>query len=126
MITFNYVSQNLSLYFLSINFQLEYTIAQQTNEIRTLKDKLSSHDAAARRTVATLQNELKVRVDQVHTQVLKLDGPCNKISLLVLMFDGPCKKYSCFYLWGGGGLDKNMHVLVQFDNFLIGCFSLLY
>lgn len=110
MITFNYVSQNLSLYFLSINFQLEYTIAQQTNEIRTLKDKLSSHDAAARRTVATLQNELKVRVDQVHTQVLKLDGPCNKISLLVLMFDGPCKKYSCFYLWGGGGLDKNMHV----------------
>lgn len=45
--------------------ELEYTIAQQTNEIRTLKDKLASHDAAARRTVATLQNELKVRVDQV-------------------------------------------------------------
>lgn len=45
--------------------ELEYTIAQQTNEIRTLKDKLASHDAAARRTVATLQNELKFRVDQV-------------------------------------------------------------
>lgn len=50
---------------LFIGFQLEYTIAQQTNEIRTLKEKLASHDAAARRTVATLQNELKVRVDQV-------------------------------------------------------------
>ncbi|XP_062605238.1 coiled-coil domain-containing protein 186-like, partial [Saccostrea cucullata] len=45
--------------------ELEYTIAQQTNEIRTVKDKLTSHDAAAKRTVAALQNELKVRVDQV-------------------------------------------------------------
>ncbi|XP_056005824.1 coiled-coil domain-containing protein 186-like isoform X2 [Ostrea edulis] len=45
--------------------ELEYTIAQQNNDVRTLKDKLASHDAAAKRTVAALQNELKVRVDQV-------------------------------------------------------------
>lgn len=48
--------------------ELEYTIAQQTNEIRGLKDKLSSHDAAAKRAIATLQQEMKVRVEQVQKQ----------------------------------------------------------
>ena len=50
---------------LSFVFQLEYTIAQQQAEIRGLKDKLSSHDAAAKRAIAALQNEMKARVDQV-------------------------------------------------------------
>jgi len=45
--------------------QLEYTIAQQTNEIKGFKDKLSSHDASAKRAIATLQGEMKLRVDQV-------------------------------------------------------------
>ncbi|XP_053407358.1 coiled-coil domain-containing protein 186-like isoform X2 [Mercenaria mercenaria] len=48
--------------------ELEYTIAQQTNEIRGLKDKLSSHDGAAKRAIATLQHEMKIRVDQVTKQ----------------------------------------------------------
>ncbi|KAJ8317463.1 hypothetical protein KUTeg_005367 [Tegillarca granosa] len=45
--------------------ELEYTIAQQQNEIRALKDKLSSHDTAAKRAISTLQGELKIRIDQV-------------------------------------------------------------
>ncbi|KAK3094711.1 hypothetical protein FSP39_005307 [Pinctada imbricata] len=45
--------------------ELEYTISQQQNEIRLTKEKLQSHDTAAKRAVAALQNELKVRVDQV-------------------------------------------------------------
>ncbi|KAL4231722.1 hypothetical protein ACF0H5_009298 [Mactra antiquata] len=48
--------------------ELEYTITQQTNEIRSLKDKLSSHDGAAKRAIATLQNEMKLRVEQVTKQ----------------------------------------------------------
>lgn len=45
--------------------QLESTVAQQQDEIKVLKDKLVSHDSAARKAVTTLQNELKSRVDQV-------------------------------------------------------------
>ncbi|XP_064600345.1 coiled-coil domain-containing protein 186-like isoform X2 [Liolophura sinensis] len=45
--------------------ELEYTISQQQNEIRGLKDKICSHDTAAKRAVMSLQNELKLRVDQV-------------------------------------------------------------
>ena len=47
------------------DFQLEYTIAQQQAEVRGLKDKLSSHDSAAKRAIAALQNEMKLRIDQV-------------------------------------------------------------
>ncbi|CAG5124765.1 unnamed protein product, partial [Candidula unifasciata] len=45
--------------------KLENTIAQQQEEIKALKDKLVSHDSAAKRAVTTLQNELKSRVDQI-------------------------------------------------------------
>ncbi|XP_060584816.1 coiled-coil domain-containing protein 186-like isoform X2 [Ruditapes philippinarum] len=48
--------------------ELEYTIAQQTNEIRGLKDKLSSHDSAAKRAIATLQHEMRLRIDKVTKQ----------------------------------------------------------
>ena len=47
-------------------FQLEYTISQQQQEIRGLRDKLSSHDAAAKRAINGLQTEMKLRIDQVH------------------------------------------------------------
>ena len=46
-------------------FQLENLLAQQQHEVKTTKDKLASHDAAAKRAVSVLQNELKLRVDQV-------------------------------------------------------------
>ncbi|XP_046358546.2 coiled-coil domain-containing protein 186-like isoform X1 [Haliotis rufescens] len=58
-------TRNPDDYYLPQIKELEYTIAQQQNEMRGLKDKLSSHDNAAKRAVSTLQNELKVRVDQV-------------------------------------------------------------
>lgn len=45
--------------------ELEYTIAQQQTEIRQLKDKLTSHDGAAKRAIATLQSEMKARMDQI-------------------------------------------------------------
>ncbi|KAL3865172.1 hypothetical protein ACJMK2_006790 [Sinanodonta woodiana] len=45
--------------------ELEYTIAQQQTEIRVMKEKLASHDASAKRAIVTLQNEVKLRVDQV-------------------------------------------------------------
>ena len=46
--------------------QMEATIAQQTKELIQTKDKLASHDAAAKRAVQTLQTELKKRVDEVN------------------------------------------------------------
>ena len=45
--------------------QLERTISKQDAEVRHVKEKLTSHDAAAKRAVATLQDQLKLRVDQV-------------------------------------------------------------
>ena len=45
---------------------MEETIAQQTKELIQTKDKLASHDAAAKRAVQTLQTELKKRVDEVN------------------------------------------------------------
>ncbi len=45
--------------------QLERTISKQDAEVRHVKEKLTSHDAAAKRAVATLQEQLKLRVDQV-------------------------------------------------------------
>ncbi|XP_060063579.1 LOW QUALITY PROTEIN: coiled-coil domain-containing protein 186-like [Ylistrum balloti] len=45
--------------------ELEFTIAQQQNEVRGLRDKLASHDAAAKKCIAGLQTEMKHRVDQV-------------------------------------------------------------
>ncbi|KAK3610428.1 hypothetical protein CHS0354_016605 [Potamilus streckersoni] len=45
--------------------ELEYTIAQQQTEIRGMKEKLASHDASAKRAIVTLQNEVRLRVDQV-------------------------------------------------------------
>lgn len=44
--------------------ELEKTIAQQGAEIKNLTEKLYTHDAAAKRTVLSLQNEMKARVDQ--------------------------------------------------------------
>ncbi|RUS71226.1 hypothetical protein EGW08_021007 [Elysia chlorotica] len=44
--------------------ELEKTIAQQGAEIKTLTEKLYTHDTAAKRTVLSLQNEMKARVDQ--------------------------------------------------------------
>ncbi|XP_059144837.1 coiled-coil domain-containing protein 186-like isoform X3 [Physella acuta] len=45
--------------------ELEKTIAQQEKDLKLLKEKLSSHDNAAKRTISALQNELKSRVEQV-------------------------------------------------------------
>lgn len=45
--------------------ELEFTISQQQNDIRGLRDKLASHDAAAKKCIAGLQTEMKHRVDQV-------------------------------------------------------------
>nr|KAG5700621.1 hypothetical protein BaRGS_015451 [Batillaria attramentaria] len=45
--------------------ELEYTISQQQMEIRQLKEKLTQHDGAARRAIATLQSEMKARIDQI-------------------------------------------------------------
>ncbi|KAL5022505.1 hypothetical protein ScPMuIL_001660 [Solemya velum] len=45
--------------------ELEFTIARQQAEIRSVKEKLASHDAAAKRAVSTLQHECKLRLDQV-------------------------------------------------------------
>ncbi|XP_033757517.1 coiled-coil domain-containing protein 186-like isoform X2 [Pecten maximus] len=45
--------------------ELEFTIAQQQNDVRGLRDKLASHDAAAKKCIAGLQTEMKHRVDQV-------------------------------------------------------------
>lgn len=45
--------------------ELEFTISQQQQEIRGLRDKLSSHDAAAKRAISSLQLEMKQRIDQV-------------------------------------------------------------
>ena len=45
--------------------QLENTISQLQEEVKVGKEKLVSHDQAAKRTVTSLQNELKARVDQV-------------------------------------------------------------
>ena len=40
-------------------------MSKQDAEIRHMKEKLASHDAAARKAVGTLQEQLKLRVDQV-------------------------------------------------------------
>ncbi|XP_076466901.1 coiled-coil domain-containing protein 186-like isoform X2 [Babylonia areolata] len=45
--------------------ELEYTISQQQGEVRQLKEKLTTHDAAAKRAIATLQSEMKARIDQI-------------------------------------------------------------
>ncbi|XP_041370587.1 coiled-coil domain-containing protein 186-like isoform X2 [Gigantopelta aegis] len=45
--------------------ELEYMIAQQQNELHALKDRLSSHDASAKRAINTLQNEMRCRVEQI-------------------------------------------------------------
>ncbi|XP_025094168.1 coiled-coil domain-containing protein 186-like isoform X1 [Pomacea canaliculata] len=45
--------------------ELEYTIAQQQTEVRQLKEKLTSHDSAAKKAIATLQTEMKGRIDQI-------------------------------------------------------------
>ncbi|OWF55067.1 coiled-coil domain-containing protein 186-like isoform X2 [Mizuhopecten yessoensis] len=45
--------------------ELEFTIAQQQNEIRSMRDKLASHDAAAKKCITGLQTEMKHRVNQV-------------------------------------------------------------
>lgn len=50
--------------------QLENTVAQQQVEVKALKEKLVSHDSAAKRAVTTLQSELKSRVDQVFQSFL--------------------------------------------------------
>ncbi|XP_005102302.1 coiled-coil domain-containing protein 186 isoform X2 [Aplysia californica] len=48
--------------------EMEKTIAQLQTELKATKEKLVSHDTAAKRAVTTLQNELKARVDQVTKQ----------------------------------------------------------
>ena len=45
--------------------QLERTVSKQDAEIRHMKEKLTSHDAAAKKAVGALQEQLKLRVDQV-------------------------------------------------------------
>lgn len=48
-----------------VTLQLEVTVATQSRELKQAKEKLTSHDTAARRTVAGLQSELKQKVEQV-------------------------------------------------------------
>ncbi|KAL8615824.1 hypothetical protein ACOMHN_048532 [Nucella lapillus] len=45
--------------------ELEYTISQQQGEVRQLKEKLTTHDGAAKRAIATLQSEMKARIEQI-------------------------------------------------------------
>ncbi|XP_013063062.2 coiled-coil domain-containing protein 186-like isoform X1 [Biomphalaria glabrata] len=45
--------------------ELEKTISQQEKEIKFFKEKLTSHDSSAKKTIQSLQNELKSRVDQI-------------------------------------------------------------
>lgn len=49
---------------------MEVKITEQTKELIQTKEKLASHDAAAKRAVQTLQTELKKRVDEVETLFL--------------------------------------------------------
>ncbi|XP_067657386.1 coiled-coil domain-containing protein 186-like isoform X2 [Haliotis asinina] len=86
-------TRNPDDYYLPQLKELEYTIAQQQNEIRGLKDKLSSHDNAAKRAVSTLQNELKVRVDQV----TKMYEECvrEKDSMVVKYAESEQKNIEC-------------------------------
>ena len=46
-------------------------MSKQDAEIRHMKEKLTSHDAAAKKAVGTLQEQLKLRVDQVGKSKLK-------------------------------------------------------
>ncbi|XP_046554937.1 girdin-like isoform X1 [Haliotis rubra] len=86
-------TRNPDDYYLPQLKELEYTIAQQQNEMRGLKDKLSSHDNAAKRAVSTLQNELKVRVDQV----TKMYEECvrEKDSMVVKYAESEQKNIEC-------------------------------
>ncbi len=62
---------------------MEATIARQTNELMHLKDKMASHDTAAKRAVQTLQNELKKRVDEVSSSWIYIRSiilPCQAFS----------------------------------------------
>jgi hypothetical protein len=45
--------------------QLENTIVQLQRESKEAQEKLTNHDAAAKRAIASLQNELKTRLDNV-------------------------------------------------------------
>ncbi|CAH1785109.1 unnamed protein product, partial [Owenia fusiformis] len=45
--------------------EMENTLAEQSKEIQAGKDKLLAHDAAAKRAITKLQQELKHRLDQV-------------------------------------------------------------
>ncbi|XP_052772865.1 LOW QUALITY PROTEIN: coiled-coil domain-containing protein 186-like [Mya arenaria] len=48
--------------------ELEYTIAHQQTEIKGLKEKLSSHDVSPNSAIASMQGEMKVRVEQINQQ----------------------------------------------------------
>ncbi|GFO36982.1 coiled-coil domain-containing protein 186 [Plakobranchus ocellatus] len=61
--------------------ELEKTIAQQGAEIKSLTEKLYTHDAAAKRTVLSLQNEMKSRVDQA----TKMYDECRKEKDVIVM-----------------------------------------
>ena len=73
--------------------QLERTIAQQQREIRETQDKLASHDASAKRAIATLQGEIKHRMEQVvHSYSARY---CENTTIFTALFHN---KYICTYL----------------------------
>ncbi|KAK7109039.1 coiled-coil domain-containing protein 186-like isoform X2 [Littorina saxatilis] len=63
--------------------ELEYTITKQQAEIRQLKEKLTSHDSAAKRAINTLQSELKARMDQI---TKAYEETCREKDQMVVMF----------------------------------------
>ncbi len=51
---------------------MEFTIARQARDVKQTKEKLQSHDVAAKRAVSTLQTELRHKVEQVSMKVVTL------------------------------------------------------
>ena len=56
---------NLYKYLFHI-FQLEATIKKLTGDLKESHEKLTHHDAAAKKAIAALKNELQVRVAEVN------------------------------------------------------------
>lgn len=48
-----------------VHSQLEQTIVQLQRETKESQEKLANHDAAAKRAISSLQNELKQRLENV-------------------------------------------------------------
>ncbi|XP_052228725.1 coiled-coil domain-containing protein 186-like isoform X2 [Dreissena polymorpha] len=73
--------------------ELEYTIASQQSELKSMKETLSSHDQSAKRAISTLQMEMKARVDQVTQQLEEANR--EKDSMVVKFAQAEHKNLEC-------------------------------